>query len=419
MRGTMIQRCARIIMGSSVAATAAWLLLSAAPGLGPGRHDDGVCDARGCGECPGHWRAGCGTDGGHARGPSSPSCCAARGRKRSTSTVSGSWSWRSGPRRFARTVRIVPPSRSGSWPGRCRCRWCATPRAGVQRCRGCRDRPRPRGRAQRAEGHRGPAGLCGRASLYAQEDHDGDDALEYAQRIGSSPGTRDGLYWPAEPGQEPSPFGPFLAAAGVNVENRQSDAPYYGYHFRIMPRQGEDVPGGAYDYVINGNMIAGFAMVAWPAQYGDTGMMTFVVNERGVVHEKDLGPDTDAIGPENAHLQPGCELGRGRRLRAVPVAAFDRARLARGSGYRRPWPEPTEVDLERPSTRGGAIQAGAAVAATRSAAGVRPWHADATVHVSGSGRRGLGAVPGAAATCSPVSWVSGQPWQWSASVPSC
>ncbi|MFZ1431463.1 MAG: DUF2950 domain-containing protein [Geminicoccaceae bacterium] len=140
--------------------------------------------------------------------------------------------------------------------------------------------------------------------LYAQEDHDGDDVLEYAQRIGSSPGTRDGLYWPAEPGQEASPFGPFLAAAGVNVENRQSDAPYYGYYFRIMPRQGENVPGGAYDYVINGNMIAGFAMVAWPAQYGDTGIMTFVVNQRGVVREKDMGPETEAIGPKMRTYNP-------------------------------------------------------------------------------------------------------------------
>lgn len=103
---------------------------------------------------------------------------------------------------------------------------------------------------------------------YAQDDHDGDRVLEYAQRIGSTPGTRDGLYWKVEPGQRPSPFGPFLAAAGVNLETRQSDAPYYGYLFRIMTRQGENAPGGAYDYVINGNMIAGFAAVAWPAPYG-------------------------------------------------------------------------------------------------------------------------------------------------------
>ena len=140
--------------------------------------------------------------------------------------------------------------------------------------------------------------------LYAQEDRDGDQVLEYAQRMGSSPGTHDGLYWPAEAGQETSPFGPFLAAAGVNVDTRRSDAPYYGYYFRIMPKQGDNVPGGAYDYVINGNMIAGFAMVAWPAQYGDSGIMTFVVNQRGVVQEKNMGADTESIGPEMRTYNP-------------------------------------------------------------------------------------------------------------------
>jgi len=139
---------------------------------------------------------------------------------------------------------------------------------------------------------------------YAQDDHDGDRVLEYAQRIGSTPGTRDGLYWKAEPGQPQSPFGPFLAAAGVNLETRQSDAPYYGYFFRVMTRQGENAPGGAYDYVINGNMIAGFAAVAWPAQYGDSGVMTFVVNQEGVVFEKDMGPETDRIGPRMRTYNP-------------------------------------------------------------------------------------------------------------------
>jgi hypothetical protein len=145
--------------------------------------------------------------------------------------------------------------------------------------------------------------------LYAQEDRDGDGVLEYAQRIGSSTGARDGLYWPAEPGAETSPFGPFLAAAGVNVETRQSDAPYYGYYFRIMPRQGENVPGGAYDYVINGNMIAGFAMAAWPAQHGDSGIMTFVVNQRGVVQEKDMGSETESIGPRMRTYNPDASWG--------------------------------------------------------------------------------------------------------------
>lgn len=139
---------------------------------------------------------------------------------------------------------------------------------------------------------------------YAQEDRDGDGVLEYAQRIGSSPGTHDGLYWPAEAGGETSPFGPFLAAAGVNTENRRSDAPFYGYYYRIMTRQGDNPPGGAYDYIINGNMIAGFGMVAWPAQYGDSGVMTFVVNQRGVVQEKDMGPPTGDIGPRMHTYNP-------------------------------------------------------------------------------------------------------------------
>ena len=144
---------------------------------------------------------------------------------------------------------------------------------------------------------------------YAQQDRDGDGVLEYAQHIGSSPGTHDGLYWPAEPGAETSPFGPFLAAAGVNVENRPSDAPFYGYYYRVMTRQGDNPPGGAYDYVINGNMIAGFAMVAWPAQYGDSGVMTFVVNQRGVVQEKDMGATTEDIGPKMRTYNPDAGWG--------------------------------------------------------------------------------------------------------------
>jgi hypothetical protein len=90
----------------------------------------------------------------------------------------------------------------------------------------------------------------------------------------------------------------------VNVETRQTDAPYYGYFFPILPRQGVSPPGGAYDYLINDNMIAGFGMVAWPAQYGDSGVMTFVVNQRGVVLEKDLGPETEALGPQMTTYDP-------------------------------------------------------------------------------------------------------------------
>jgi Protein of unknown function (DUF2950) len=94
---------------------------------------------------------------------------------------------------------------------------------------------------------------------YASDDRDGDEVLEDAQRILSSPGQEDGLYWPTAANQAPSPIGPLLAAA---VETHDAGAPFNGYYYRVLSRQGADPPGGAYDYVINGNMIAGFALVA-------------------------------------------------------------------------------------------------------------------------------------------------------------
>ena len=139
---------------------------------------------------------------------------------------------------------------------------------------------------------------------YASEDRDGDAVLQYAQKLASTPGQHDGLYWPVTGTEEASPFGPFLAAAGVHPESREPATPYYGYLYRIMTRQGPNAPGGAYDYVINGNMIAGFAMVAWPAEYGETGVMTFLVNQNGIVLERDMGPKTDEIGPQMLTYNP-------------------------------------------------------------------------------------------------------------------
>ncbi|NJO23909.1 MAG: DUF2950 domain-containing protein, partial [Sphingomonadales bacterium] len=138
---------------------------------------------------------------------------------------------------------------------------------------------------------------------YASEDRDGDQVLAYAQRIASTPGQQDGLYWDVEESDEPSPFGPFLAEAGVSAD-REAGSPYYGYRFAILKRQGENVPGGAYDYVINDNMIAGFAMVAWPAEYADSGVMTFMVNQRGEVVEKDMGETTSELGPRIETYNP-------------------------------------------------------------------------------------------------------------------
>jgi Protein of unknown function (DUF2950) len=123
----------------------------------------------------------------------------------------------------------------------------------------------------------------------------GQGLLEYAQRLESSKGKHDGLYWEARPGEPESPLGPLVArarAAGYPLPPPRGPAPYHGYFYRILLAQGPDAPGGAYDFVVRGHMIGGFALVAYPASYGASGIMTFVVNQDGVVHQKDLGPKT-------------------------------------------------------------------------------------------------------------------------------
>jgi hypothetical protein len=123
---------------------------------------------------------------------------------------------------------------------------------------------------------------------YAAEPRAGTPVRRFASRFVSTPGKRDGLYWETGDDEAPSPFGPLLAAQATP----QRDGTYYGYHYRILTRQGAAAPGGAYSYVINGNLVAGFAAVAWPAEYGRTGVKTFLVNHYGVVYEKDLGERT-------------------------------------------------------------------------------------------------------------------------------
>jgi hypothetical protein len=131
--------------------------------------------------------------------------------------------------------------------------------------------------------------------LYGSVDRNGDGVPEFAQRLISSEGMQDGLFWPAAAGPEPSPLGPLAAEEAEYLRYRQSGEPYYGYRFRILTRQGENAPGGAYDYVINGRMIAGFALLAWPADYGNSGITTFMVSHLGQVHEADLGEDTETL----------------------------------------------------------------------------------------------------------------------------
>lgn len=120
---------------------------------------------------------------------------------------------------------------------------------------------------------------------YATEDRNGDGVLEYAQKLRSTPGKRDGLYWETKEGEPLSPLG--LAFVG-----HKPGEPYYGYGYRILTSQGPSAPGGAYDYVIGGRMRSGFAAVAWPARYSETGVMTFMVSHDGIVFQKDLGKGT-------------------------------------------------------------------------------------------------------------------------------
>jgi hypothetical protein len=130
---------------------------------------------------------------------------------------------------------------------------------------------------------------------YAARDPEHSGLLIYAQKFKSSPGHHDGLYWPAAAGEQESPLGPLVAsarAAGYRGKPPKGRIPYHGYYYRILTGQGPAAKGGAYSYIVKGHMIAGFAMVAFPAQYGVSGVMTFIVNNDGVVYQKDLGPDT-------------------------------------------------------------------------------------------------------------------------------
>jgi hypothetical protein len=131
---------------------------------------------------------------------------------------------------------------------------------------------------------------------YAEADSNGDGLNDYAARFASTPGKKDGLYWETAEGATPSPMGPLVAKAvreGYGTKVKAGEVtPYRGYLFRMLTSQGPHAPGGAYDYVVNGHLFGGFAVVAYPADYGNSGVKTFVVNHDGVVYEKDLGTAT-------------------------------------------------------------------------------------------------------------------------------
>jgi hypothetical protein len=130
--------------------------------------------------------------------------------------------------------------------------------------------------------------------------------LQYAPKFISTKGKRDGLYWEAPANEPPSPLGPLVARARREGYKRAADkaVPYHGYYYKMPTGQGPDAPDGAYDYVVRGKMIGGFALVAYPAQYGSSGIMTFIVNHDGVVYEKDLGPNTAATAQSMTKFNP-------------------------------------------------------------------------------------------------------------------
>jgi hypothetical protein len=143
---------------------------------------------------------------------------------------------------------------------------------------------------------------------YALKDRDSDNLLEYAQKFWSTKGKKNGLYWEAKEGEEQSPMGN-LAAQAVKEgytprKPGEKPQPYHGYYYKILKAQGKNAPGGAYDYMVKGSMIGGFALVAYPAEYGTSGIMTFVVNHDGAVFEKDLGNETGKVASAMTKYDP-------------------------------------------------------------------------------------------------------------------
>ena len=139
---------------------------------------------------------------------------------------------------------------------------------------------------------------------YAAKDR-GAGVGVYAQRFVSEPDKKNGLYWPTAAGEEESPLGELFAAASKQgYRAGEGRTPYHGYYYKILTKQGPAAPGGAHDYVVNGKMIGGFALVAYPAEYRNSGVMTFLVNYDGTVYQKDLGRDTTALAEEMTAYNP-------------------------------------------------------------------------------------------------------------------
>ena len=133
---------------------------------------------------------------------------------------------------------------------------------------------------------------------YAEQDQNDDGVLENAQKFRSSPGKHDGLYWEVTAGEKQSPLGPLFAET-------PDEGAYHGYHYRILTSQGVHAQGGTYNYLMNDRMVAGFGLIAWPAEYGDSGVMSFLINQDGLLFEKNLGPQTAQLAAEINSYEPG------------------------------------------------------------------------------------------------------------------
>jgi Protein of unknown function (DUF2950) len=140
---------------------------------------------------------------------------------------------------------------------------------------------------------------------YAARDRNDNGLLEYAQKLMSTPGEHDGLFWETKEGETPSPLGALTASARSQGYGRQGPGiPYHGYFYKILTGQGKDAPGGAYDYIVNGKMIGGFGLVAYPARWGNSGVMTFICNHDGVVYERNMGTGTQAVASKMTLFDP-------------------------------------------------------------------------------------------------------------------
>jgi hypothetical protein len=139
---------------------------------------------------------------------------------------------------------------------------------------------------------------------YADMNKDKTGQAVYAQKIVSSPGKKDGLYWPTSGSEPESPLGEAVAAATQRGFRVGVGEPYHGYYYKILTSQGANAPGGAVDYIVRGNMIGGFGLVAYPAEYGNSGIMTFIINNDGDIYERDLGPGTSRIASRMTSFNP-------------------------------------------------------------------------------------------------------------------